>query len=424
VAEPAPDAVRQPLIPSALLVTYPVLRDLFAEVRVANAEREAAVARWAQAKALAEAANAQAGGLTVALSASANRNQASREVRGGLPTPVVTQTQVGATVGWDPDLFGKNRAAERAAALRAEAAKWDLARVERALLLEAARAYFEWLAAHERLTLNAAQREVVGRSQELIAARVAAGLASEREAMQVATLIAQLQAQRAQLLGRRAAAEERLALVTGGKRLPLSDASASAPLPVPVAADLPVDLVRRRPEVQLAERRLLAAIAEATRAEAARYPSLPLTGTLAWAAANPAAMWQMSAAAWALAANLTLTLFDGGRQAAELDAALAAVREAAANYRQAVLAAVAEVEQAAAALASNDERRVALDAAAAAAERAWQLLSAQYAAGLVDYALVLEAQRTWLTAQEAAREALAQSRSDRLQWEYALGANW
>ncbi len=381
------------------------------------------MARWAQAKALAEAAQAQAAGVSAAVTASANRSQASREVRGGLATPVLTQTQAGVTVGWDPDPFGKNHAAARAAALRAEAAEWDVARVERALLLEAARAYFEWLAARERLSLNAMQREVVGRSRELIAARVSAGLASEREAMQVSTLIAQLEAQRAQLTGRLAAAEERLTLVMGGKRWPL-DASESAFLPPAVAADLPVDLVRRRPEVQLAERRLAAAIAEATRAEAARYPTLPLAGTLAWAAANPAAMWQMSAAAWTLAANLTFTLFDGGKQAAELDAALAAVREAAANYRQAVLAAVAEVEQAAAALASNDERRAALDAAVAAAERAWQLLSAQYEAGLVDYALVLDAQRTWLAAQEAAREALAQSRSDRLQWEYALGVTW
>ena len=411
--------------PGSLWVAQePTLVALFAAVRAANPEREAAVARWAQAVALAEAAAAQARGVNVTGTANERRAENSRAL---VPNAAVTtQWQLGANLQWDPDLFGGAHAAARAAQLRSEAAEWEWQRLERQLLFQAAQAYLDAVAARERLALTARQIESVAESRALIAARVTAGLAGERELAQNEALAAQLRAQEAQQQLQYALAVERLVMLTGGDRAGWGSPPplAQPALPDAAPAQLPADAVRRRPEVAKAERQLAAAVADLTRAHAARYPSFPLSGSLLFAAANPAALWQMSAASWSLAWNLSVSLFDSGRLAAEERAAGAAVREAAANYRAAVVAAVADVEQALVQLRDNDARRDALTAAEAAAGRAVRLLDAQYRAGLVDYALVLDAQRTWLAAQQALLDAVATSRSDRLTLEYRLGVPW
>ncbi len=410
---------------SPWLTAAPTLAQLFAAVRAANPERDAALARWAKAAALAEAAQAQAGGVTVTANAGVARSGTGAARTG--QASAGTTTQAGVDWRWTPDLFGGRAAAARAAAFEAEAAHWAAAQLERQLLLQAAQAYLDAIAARAQQAVSERQMAIVAQSRALLDARIAAGLASERERAQLETLAAQLAAQRAQAQAQYAIAVERLVILTGG----IARAWRNPPplpsdelLPAPPDPGTPIDLLRRRPDVREAERRLAAAVASAVDARAAQYPTFPLTGTLAFAAANPATIWQMSAASWALAWNLSATLFDGGRLAAEARAADAAVREAAANYRAALVAALGEVEQTLAQLQANDERRRALAAAAQAAERAWQLMDAQYRAGMVDYALVLDAQRTWLNAEAAYQTALATSRNDRLLLEYRLGVPW
>ncbi|MBW7656928.1 efflux transporter outer membrane subunit [Hydrogenophilus thermoluteolus] len=420
VAEVAPANVSSPWLTAA-----PSLAQLFTAVRAANPEREAALARWAKAAALAEAAQAQAGAVTITANAGVTRSGTGAARTG--QASVDATTQAGIDGQWTPDLFGRRAAAARAAALQAEAAHWAAAHLERQLLWQAAQAYLDAIAARAQQAVSERQMAIVAQSRALLDARIAAGLASERERAQLETLAAQLAAQRAQAQAQYAVAVERLVTLTGGGEGPWRDPpplSADDLLPPPPDPGTPIDLLRRRPDVREVERQLAAAVASALEARAAQYPTFPLTGTLAFAAANPAAMWQMSAASWALAWNLSATLFDGGQLAAEARAADAAVREAAANYRAALVAALGEVEQTLAQLHANDARRHALAAAAQAAERAWQLLDAQYRAGLVDYALVLDAQRTWLSAEAAYQTALATSRNDRLLLEYHLGVPW
>ncbi|MCX7946406.1 MAG: TolC family protein [Hydrogenophilus sp.] len=401
------------------------LGKVVAAVRTANPQREAAAARLAQAQALAKAARAE-GLPTVGGNATVGRGTGGGKGRdgGGIGGE---QARLGAEWRWSLDLFGAREAAARAAALRAEAAAFEVLQVERELFLEAARAYFEAATATERLNFNRRQQRLADEMVRLVAAKVKAGLASERELAQVQTLAAQLRSQEAQLRGRVEGAQERLVVVTGGDRRWTEGVDENAlppPPPPPDAAVTPADLLRRRPDVQAAERRLQASLASADERVAARFPSFPLMGSLALAAASPAGWWQASVLSWSWALGLNATLFDGGRLRGEVQAAQAAVEEAVANYRQAVLTAVRACEEALARTHTYYAQMEALQVAAQSAEQAWRLLVAQYRAGLVDFSAVMEAERQWLSAEDGWVEAKGESWAARAELELALGVLW
>lgn len=451
-APPAPPAFRNGMpAPAADLTRWwdgfadPVLGEIVAKVRRDNLDLEAALARLAQARAQRRAAAADLGP-TVTGSASATRNRTSAETGFGLTQ---NQFQVGFDAQWELDVFGGRQAALRAAESQQTAAAYDLADVLVSATAEAAQSWFDARTAQARLTLLEAQLVVLERSLALAQAKATAGLVSELDVRQAQTLLAQTRAQRAALAQSRESALNALALLAGEapgywhERLtrdqppgpPLAATGAEPPelaylapwvthLPPLPAAGIPADVLRRRPDVRRSEAQLAAAAAQRDVADAARYPSFPLSGSLGLTALTAGDLWQASARTWSLAFAPLATLFDGGKLSAQLEASEAQLMQSFAAYRKSVLTALGEVENALLTLQEDDRRLDDLRQAADSARASVELALAQYRSGLTDYTVLIDTQRTWLSATDAFVAQQGQNAGDRVRLYKALGGGW
>jgi len=423
----------------------PVLGEIVAKVRRDNLDLEAALARLAQARAQRRAAAADLGP-TVTGSASATRNRTSAETGFGLTQ---NQFQVGFDAQWELDVFGGRQAALRAAEAQQTAAAYDLADVLVSATAEAAQSWFDARTAQARLTLLDAQLAVLERSLALAQAKAAAGLVSELDVRQAQTLLAQTRAQRAALAQSRESALNALALLAGEapgywhERLthdqppgpPPAATGAEPPelaylapwvtrLPPLPASGIPADVLRRRPDVRRSEAQLAAAAAQRDVADAARYPSFPLSGSLGLNALTAGDLWQASARTWSLAFAPLATLFDGGKLSAQLEASEAQLVQSFAAYRKSVLTALGEVENALLTLQEDDRRLDDLRQAADSARASVELALAQYRSGLTDYTVLIDTQRTWLSATDAFVAQQGQNAGDRVRLYKALGGGW
>ena len=452
-APPPPAAFRQaaPEADEAELTQWwrhfadPVLEEIVAKVRRDNLDLEAALARLAQARAQRRATAADLGP-TITGSGSAARNRTSAET--GMGT-IENQFQVGFDAQWELDVFGGRRAALRAAEAQQTAATYDLADVLVSTTAEAAQSWFDARTAQARLTLLDAQLVVLERSLALAQAKAAAGLVSELDVRQAQTLLAQTRAQRAALAQGRESALNALALLAGEapgywhERLtrdqppgpPPAAAGAEPPelaylapwvtrLPPLPAAGIPADVLRRRPDVRRSEAQLAAAAAQRDVADAARYPSFPLSGSLGLTALTAGDLWQASARTWSLAFAPLATLFDGGKLSAQLEASEAQLMQSFADYRKSVLSALSEVENALLTLQEDDRRLDDLRQAADSARASVELALAQYRSGLTDYTVLIDTQRTWLSATDAFVAQQGQNAGDRVRLYKALGGGW
>jgi NodT family efflux transporter outer membrane factor (OMF) lipoprotein len=168
-----------------------------------------------------------------------------------------------------------------------------------------------------------------------------------------------------------------------------------------VPAQLPSQLLERRPDIAAAERRVAAANAQIGVAQAAFFPALTLSGTAGYRGSELSNLFNAPHLFWSLGPQLALSLFDGGARTAAVESARAANEQAAATYRQTVLTALQEVEDnltAATALAQEQQLQ---SEALAAAQRALEVVSNQYRAGTVGYLNFITAQATVLSAQRS-----------------------
>ncbi|MGQ9725166.1 MAG: TolC family protein, partial [Tepidimonas sp.] len=197
--------------------------------------------------------------------------------------------------------------------------------------------------------------------------------------------------------------------------------------PTPPAAwalPIPADVLRQRPDVAVAQARLLASAARLRQADAARRPSLTLGGTLSWAAPRVTDLFDLAALTRSLVVSLAAPAFDGGAAQARIRAQQAAVEQARAALELTLLRALQDVENALVALSADRERLTHLQSAAEAATNAERLASQRYAAGLIDYRSLLDAQRTRLAAQDALAAARATWATNHVRLVKALGGGW
>jgi outer membrane protein TolC len=175
---------------------------------------------------------------------------------------------------------------------------------------------------------------------------------------------------------------------------PMADAAPLPRLQGALPLTLPIELLRLRPDLRAAEQALQAARADLGAADAARKPSLRLPGALTLGtAAGGAALGQLGAS---IAVSLSATLLDGGRLAADRDAAAARERAAWLTYQRTLQQALAQVEAALRASDATRDRIVAQQRALEQADVAVQQARALYTAGLAGFLDVLDAQRSAL----------------------------
>lgn len=402
----------------------PVLTNLIARAADGSLDLRQAQARVREARARRGIASANRFP-TLDAAAAANRVRGSEETGTGATTELYSAA-FDAT--WELDLFGGRRRALESAEAAVAASEADLRDVTVTLLAEVALNYVEVRSFQTRLALAEANLATQTETYDITRWRAQAGLTTDLDVQRARYNLEQTRAQIPLLRNGLEQAKNRLAFLLG---LPAGALTAELderkPIPVAetdVAVGVPADVLRRRPDVRAAERRLAAQTAEVGVATAARYPSFALLGSIGLEALTGSRLFTSSARTNAAAANATWTLFDAGRLRQNVEVQNALQEQALVAYEAAVLTAVNDVENALVAYAEEQARRAALVDATRAAESAATLATQQYNAGLIDFQVVLDAQRSLLSLQDQLAASEGEVSSNLIRLYKALGGGW
>jgi len=398
------------------------LNQLLQQAFTGNLSLQQAWARMEQARALAVQAGAD---LYPDLNATGSTTHARQHSANGTAETFTTrQYAIGLSTQYEIDLWGRIRSQENAAALTAEAAREDWNTTVIALAADVAATWARILAQQSQLRLLQKQLETNLTYLELVELRYRKGIVSGLDVFQQQQIVEGVQSQIPLAQAQEQLYHNQLALLLGqaaGRRLDIQTADLPVPTQVP-AAGLPADLLANRPDVRAAGRRLEAADWELAAARANRLPAVSLTGTARYGPADIDVMldnWIVS-----LAGNLTAPLLDGGRRAAEVDRVRATIDENLAAYRETVLTALREVEDAL--VAEHFQRRHigALERQLEAARHALVEARELYRKGVDDYLPVLT---QLLAVQGLERDLITQKAQlliDRIDLYSALGGSW
>lgn len=374
----------------------PDLTQLVADALGANTSVLGAEAALRQARALRDVS---AAGLqpTLGSSSSVQRSRSSSSTN--------NLFQAGLDASWEADIFGVKRSALAAADANAHASSASLGHVQVSVAAETALSYITLRGAQAQLATATANLASQLQTLQITDWRAQAGLLSTLEAEQARAAAAQTQALLPTLQTAVQQAAHALAVLTGRPPAALATLVAT-PAAVPQAAgdlalSLPADTLRQRADVRAAEQQVQAAQSRVAQADAARWPSFKLGGSLGLSALTLGALGNGAALASSLLASVSLPLWDGGAARAQVRAQQAALDQTRSTYRGTVLTALQDVEDALVALRNDRLRAANLQAAASAATHAAALARQRCSSGLVDFQTVLETQRSQLSAQDS-----------------------
>ena len=402
------------------LFNDPQLSTLVTQALQANPSLRKATAALQQARALRDA---KQGALLPGLNASGSgqRNQTNE-------LPATNAFKVGLDASWEPDLFGAKRAALNASEGDAQAQEATLADAQVSLAAEVALAYLQLRGQQSQLAIAQTNLTSQQETLQLTDWRAQAGLTTSLEVEQARTAVEQTRAEIPTLQASIAASQHSLAVLTGQAPTALvSPLGTAAPIPrapEQLAMAFPADTLRQRPDVRAEEARIAAALARVEVADAARYPTFSIGGSLGLSAVTLAGLTNGASVLSSLLASVSLPVLDGGTNAATLRAQKAALVQAQASYQSTVLTALQEVEDALAALRGQRARLQHLQSAASAAELAALLASQRYTSGLIDFQTVLSTQRTLLSAQNSVANTLTDLGTGHVRLYKALGGGW
>ncbi|MFM1907845.1 MAG: hypothetical protein RLZZ591_1522 [Pseudomonadota bacterium] len=426
VTKPAAAAPEPVPVPPSLSATWwqgfgdAQLTALIQQALQANTSVRSAQAALLQSRALRDVKSA-ALGPSVNATGSAQRSQSAN-------TSASNSFQAGFDASWEPDVFGARRSADVAAQADALAAQDSLAAVRVSLAAEVAVTYLDLRAQQARLGIAQGNLAAQLETLQLTRWRVQAGLASSLDQEQGVAASEQTAAQVPALQSSVAQSLHALAVLTGQVPGALGAAiEVPQAVPLPPAAwalSLPADTLRQRPDVRAAEQRISAALARVQQAGADRLPSFRISGSLGLRALSLGALTGSGAALGSLLASVSLPVLDGGAAQAQLRVQEAALLQARVAYEAAVLTALKDVEDALVSLQGNRDRLTRLQAAASAAANADLLARHRFDSGLIDYRVVLDAQRTLLSTQDSLESTRAALSADHVRLYKALGGGW
>ncbi|MGQ2969877.1 MAG: efflux transporter outer membrane subunit [Allorhizobium sp.] len=385
-----------------------------------------AIERITSAEASFDAAGA---GALPQLTASASQETGKRDAKGTLSSdiPNTSTTTGNLNVSWLLDLFGQYRRSKESAkaTLDAAYAQTDVARLT--FLSNVATAYVDARYYQERIAIARKNLQSRRETLELTRLQLEAGAASRLDVVQSEGLVNSTLAEIPALEISFRQSVHRIALLLG---LPatglLADLQKGAAQPYfrrSVSAGVPADLIRNRPDIRAAERNLAAATAEIGVAEAALYPSISLSGSITPAYVSTSNAFGASST-WGFGPSLNLPIFDAGTRIARIKANEAAAREAHLAWKEVVLNAVAEVENALVAVSRTRQTVSALTATVRSYEEALSLATASYRDGASSLLDVLDAQRNVASAQANLAQAVQQLANGYVSLNVAIGGGY
>ena len=332
--------------------------------------------------------------------------------------------RLGLVTRYEVDLWGRVEARQRAAALRADASLLDLHTAAISVAAEVAARWVEIISQRAQKRLLEEQLRINRTLLELVQLRFNMAMVSALDVFQQKQVVENVKAEIPLVAEREELLRHQLAVLLGrpprsALGLERSTLPEAPPLP---PTGVPADLLSNRPDVRAAGVRLRAADWQIAEARANRLPRLSLTGSARYGEGELDVLfdnWLLT-----LAGNLTAPLLDGGRRAAEVDRTRALADENLARYRDTVLNAVREVEDALTSEARQREHIAGLEKVIATARSALQEAGVRYRNGLNDYLPVL----TQLLTVQGLERTLIQRRAAlliaRIQLYRALGGTW
>ncbi len=410
----------------------PVLSQLVNRAFTANLDIGVAAARLRQARATLRGTQGQALP-TAGVSGSVARSVGADSRSIIDPTTGQTLTSGGDTtiyrggfdVAWEADIFGGIRRSIEAARASAESSEANLRFTQASVASEVALNYVQARLAQIRLRIARENLSAQDETLELVGWRRQAGLVSSLDYEQARQLRAQTAASIPTIENDYNTAVNRIAVLLGeapGSITPLIDPPSSIPLAPGVDAPIPAQVVERRPDVAVAERTLAAEVARIGVQKAQLYPALRLSGSFSGSATSIGNV--ISDGLGSLVAGITAPIFQGGQIRAAILGQRASADAAFDSYRQTVLTALEEVENALKGREVAERREADLSVSYEAANSAASLARLQYRSGLIDFQSLLDAQRTLLSSQDASAIARATRATATIQLYKALGGGW
>jgi NodT family efflux transporter outer membrane factor (OMF) lipoprotein len=320
------------------------------------------------------------------------------------------QWAVGGAVQWELDLWGRYRRGLEAATAEAAAAEFDFRDAEISLVAATVNTYVAFRELQHRIALTEAnakaQQDVLG----IARARVRNGAATELDEQEAIANLARTMAQIPVLRVRLREENNRLCILRGQPVHDLSQELGSGAIPtVPdtVAVGIPIDLLRRRPDIRAAERRLAQQSARIGIAAAEYFPAFVLQGSIRQESENEDDLADGDSLAGEIWPRLQWNILDSGRIGNTVEAQEARYQELLLEYRQAVLRAHAEAENAIHAFLQAQKRLRILATAVSATDRSAEIATRQYQAGAVTFGRLSLLQVLRVSHQDEATQARA-----------------
>jgi HAE1 family hydrophobic/amphiphilic exporter-1 len=311
---------------------------------------------------------------------------------------------LGLALSWEVDLWGKVRRQTEAADATVGIALADLDAVAVSLRAAIAEQYVRLRELQARIDAGSKQAAVLGESVELARARLEAGLGTALDVAQTESLHQEVRAGLTALARTHDEIRTSLSLLLGQGpgTLPeeLAERIAIPSPPSQIAVAIPADLLRRRPDLRRAERALARQTAQIGVATADLYPTLTLTGSFGTAAAATGSLFTDPSLFWSAGVGITAPLFDRTRLKALVKVEEAGLEAVVADFEQAVLVALKDVQDALTAYGHETRRRDRLASALESQERAVVLAEDAYDAGITDYQRVLDTRRAVILLQD------------------------
>ncbi len=337
------------------------------------------------------------------------------------------QTGVQANLGWEIDLWGRVKRQAEAAQAQLDASTQDAAAARVALTADVAAAYWQWRALADEAAALQRVRDSRAKAFQVAQTRFDAGSSSTQDLERVRAELASADADVADLPRRQALVLNQIAALTGQAAAELKlQAGAQTPLATPpqIRAGLPSELLQRRPDLAQSLAQLHAATAQVGVAEAAFYPSIRLTGSFGYQSKDLSDLISAPARLYNFGPSISLPLFEGGRNQANLAGAKAQVDESLAAFRGRMLQALREVDDALAELQGRANVVEAQSRTLASSSQALAVAKSRYDQGAVSYLDVTEAERTPLATERALAQLRGAQWAATAQLVKALGGGW
>ncbi len=397
----------------------PYLDDLEKQVEVSNQNLIRAEAAYTQARALVDENQALifpnvTGSGAATRSKSIGSSSAASQFNGRI------------NAAWDIDVWGRIRRQIEASRNQARASEADIANAKLSAQITLANDYVQLRAQDEAKRLLDATIAAYSKTLEITRNKFNAGVSAKSQVLTAQSTLQSAQAQAADLARTRAVLEHAIAVLTGRppSRLTIAPLANFALVAPEIPVGLPSSLLERRPDVASSERVMAAANAQIGVNLAGFFPDLSLSGADGQASSSLSRFFSAAGNSWSIGASVAQTIFDAGATQGRVNAARAVYAQDVAAYRQTVLTALQQVEDAIAAVRVLEVEEKLRVEASKEADQAEAIANNQFQAGTVDYTTLVVAQATALSARTTAVQTTTLRLQSTINLISALGGGW